>query len=98
MVVARRKRRYDRFSSKNGADNVNYNAYRAGIASKSDLPFAFRDGKLGIKGGMTYSATEFHFLPSFEWAQRGKSFKVLAQEWFPLASSLNMYYTFTKLP
>ncbi|MES2374751.1 MAG: hypothetical protein V4557_19395 [Bacteroidota bacterium] len=68
------------------------------VRKRSDYPFTFRNEKLGIKAPSFNSTGEYRFFDSFRWIQPGQSFEILQIQWFPLSSSTNTYYTFTKIP
>jgi hypothetical protein len=82
----------------NGINIANCDLNYGPVRKRSDYPFTFRNEKLGIKGGMFFGTTEYRFFDSFRWIQPGQSFEVLQIQWFPLSSSTNTYYTFTRIP
>lgn len=82
-----------------------YNVARANLTFfpppiRSDYPFTYRNGKLGIKGGFnSYRANgDYGFFDSFRWVQPGQSFEIMKQDWFHFSASIGDYYTFTKIP
>jgi hypothetical protein len=81
-----------------GANTANCDLNYLSVRKRSNYPFTYRNEKLGIKAGVFYSTTDYRFFDSFRWIQRGQSFEIRQIEWFPLSSSTNTYYTFTKLP
>ena len=84
----------------NGANIANCDLNYGPVRKRSDYPFTYRNGQLGIKGGLrsSFANGDYYFFDSFRWIQPGQSFEIQKYQWFPLSSSLYDYYTFTKIP
>lgn len=59
--------------------------------------YAYRNGKLGVKTGLTGLA-DYRFFQTFRWINPGTEFEIQGVEWFPFLSSTSTYFTYKKLP
>lgn len=84
------------FSRINGNNIITADIARGPQRQRSDYGFTYRNETIGIKDGPFGQG--YVFYPSFRWIQTGQSFEILQIEWFPLSSSTNTWYTFTKIP
>jgi hypothetical protein len=86
------------FFRNNGKNMLQYDvSLNPAMPSTSTYEYACLANKLGIKNGLS-GPGNFHFLQSFLWLEKGKSFRVQGVEWFAFISSTQTYFTFTKIP
>lgn len=83
----------------NGANIANCDLNYGPVWKRSDYPFTYRNGKLGVKGRIGYrNGDDYDLFDSFRWVQPGQSFEIMKIQWFPFSSDALSYYTFTKIP
>jgi len=84
------------FARENGLDILTYDmSLNNSMPAATKKEFSYQSNKLGLKDG--FNGNDFHFLQTFTWNQRGRSFTIQGIEWFMFLNSTTTYFTFTKI-